>query len=279
MPDGIDINIFSGRALNIAQNIDKNNAKDNKLSEAEISIFLEECRKDGIDVEKESWYSKCAAFLNDKVLKNTLPSFMQSKMENTAVRDATYVADSPEVAMMKEREKIANKNIVSLNLPAKLSQTSDVRTEYDWSEKEFSKVLDQMLNAPRYKGKFKNSVLQGKAKAFIDSGKKYGIDPRILVAISMCESTRGTSAKATKLNNIGGLKINGKYHHFENVEASIDSIAKTLDTRCSEGYTTPKKIAYSGRYCAKWAASTWLSQVNSYLGFFDKYYKADHTTM
>ena len=28
MPDGIDINIFSGRALNIAQNIDKNNAKD-----------------------------------------------------------------------------------------------------------------------------------------------------------------------------------------------------------------------------------------------------------
>lgn len=89
----------------------------------------------------------------------------------------------------------------------------------------------------------------------------------------MCESQRGISEKALKLNNIGGLKIGGKYHHFATVEASIDTIAKTINTRYKEGFTTPTEIAHSGKYCAKYAATNWLSDINSYLNFFDKYYK------
>ena len=136
-----------------------------------------------------------------------------------------------------------------------------------------------MLNASRYKGKFKNSVLQGKAKAFIEAGKKFNIDPRILVAIAMCESQRGISEKARKLNNVGGLRSGGKYCKFDTVEESIDSIARTVNTRYQEGFTTPSKIAHSGKYCAKSAAPNWLSDVKSYLGFFDKYYNDDSQTM
>ncbi len=263
MENGFDINLITGKAQNIAQNIDTHNVKDGKLSGKEISVFLAECKQDGIDIEKEPWYQKFRDFITQ--------SWSAFKPEGqVAERDATYVAPKPTPALIVSE---TTKKEPPKKLPLQFSSNSNIRTDYDWSEEEFSKILDRMLNNPKYKGKFKNSVLQGKAKAFIEAGKKYNIDPRILVAIAMCESSRGTSEKAKKLNNIGGLKINGKYHHFENVEASIDSIAKTINTRYKEGYTTPQKVANSGRYCAKHAANQWLSNLNSYLGIFNKYYK------
>lgn len=277
MTDGININsFFSGKAKEIATNIDNKYVKDGNLSGAELSVFLAECQKSDIAVEKEPWYEKYSAALSKYMddIKEHLKNFTPNT-EEVAKRDATYVAPTPEVALMKQKEAANKKdsNVTSLQKPLKLGSTSNIRTNYDWSEEEFANVLNQMLNAPRYKGKFKNSVLQGKAKAFIESGKKFNIDPRILVAIAMCESQRGISKKALQLNNIGGLKINGKYHHFETIEASIDSIAKTMESRYEEGFTTPSKIAYSGKYCAKSAAKTWLSNIRSYLGFFDRYYK------
>lgn len=260
MTNGFDINLITGKAKDIAHNVDNKNVKDGKLSGKEISVFLAECKQGGIDIEKEPWYQKFSDFLRQS-LSNFKPK------EYVAERDATYVAPKANAV-----QAIPAKTEHKKKLPLQFSSNSNIRTDYDWSEEEFSKILDRMLNNPRYKGKFKNSVLQGKAKAFIEAGKKYNIDPRILVAIAMCESSRGTSEKARKLNNIGGLKINGKFHHFENVEASIDSIAKTINTRCKEGYTTPQKVANSGRYCGKSEATQWLSNVNSYLGVFNKYY-------
>lgn len=259
MSGGFDINMITGKAKELAISVDSKNIKDDKLSVEEISIFLADCNASGVEVEKEPWYQKLKDFI--KQSWGTL-----KPKEYVAERDATYVAPKPNDAPIVPKKESQNKP------PLKFNSSSNIRTNYDWSEEEFAKVLDTMLNAPKYKGKFKNSVLQGKAKAFIEAGKKYNIDPRILVAIAMCESTRGTSEKARKLNNIGGLKINGKYHHFENIEASIDSIAKTIDSRCQEGYTTPQKVANSGRYCAKSAAKLWLSNINSYLGTFNKYY-------
>lgn len=259
MSNGFDINLITGKAKDIAYNVDNKNVKDGKLSGKDISVFLAECKQGGIDIEKEPWYQKFRDFLTQSW------SVLKPNEEYIAERDATYVAPiSNETPVTPEKTK--------KKLPLQFSSNSNIRTSYDWSEEEFSKILDRMLNNPRYKGKFKNSVLQGKAKAFIEAGKKYNIDPRILVAIAMCESSRGTSEKARKLNNIGGLKINGKYHHFENVEASIDSIAKTINTRYREGFTTPQKVANSGRYCAKSVATQWLSNLNSYLGIFNKYY-------
>ena len=59
MTDGIDINILTGKARDIALNIDAQNVKDNRLSDKEISIFLSECEKNGVEVKNEPWYAKC----------------------------------------------------------------------------------------------------------------------------------------------------------------------------------------------------------------------------
>ena len=40
MSDGLDINILTGRAKEIAAEVDNKNVKDGKLSEKEISVFL-----------------------------------------------------------------------------------------------------------------------------------------------------------------------------------------------------------------------------------------------
>ena len=60
MSDGLDINILTGRAKEIAAEVDNKNVKDGKLSEKEISVFLAECEKNGIEASKEPWYSKCS---------------------------------------------------------------------------------------------------------------------------------------------------------------------------------------------------------------------------
>jgi len=272
MADGIDINVFTGKAKEIAIKIDNSNVKDGKIADNEISIFLHECKENNIAVEQESWYSKCADIFNQhaEALRKKISSFIPEKEQHVEVPDATYVA--PPAEAIAQNIGGTEEQAKKIKEPAKIAAGTNIRTDYDWSEEEFSEVMNQMLNAPKYKGKFSKSVLQGKAQAFIEAGKKYHIDPRVLVAIAMCESARGTSTKAIKYNNIGGLRNGNGYIHFDTVEESIDSIARTVNTRYTEGYTTPKEIAYSGRYCAKSAASGWLSQVNSYLSTFNKYY-------
>lgn len=157
-------------------------------------------------------------------------------------------------------------------LPKSFNPNSCVNTDFEWSEAEFAKVLDIILNHKRYRGKFKNSVLQGKAKAFLNSAKKYKIDPRVLVAVAMLESERGISpaAKDKKRNNVGGLAG----LKFKSVEESIDSIARTINTKFEAGYTTINKIGIAGVYCKKEVGSDWVVQANSYLNYFNKYYKA-----
>lgn len=251
----------------IYNDAEKKDGKDGRLNFSEYLNFINK-----ISSALPAIRDKVSEFFNSKN-NEALKAMQMEKLEQKP--DALRVYN-PEIELLN-REEQANKaaETAKANPPQILGKNSDVRTSYEWSEEEFNKVLDQMLNAPRYRGKFSKSVLKEKAKAFITSGKKYNIDPRLLVAIAMCESERGTSAKAQKLNNIGGLRINGKYHHFESVEASIDSIAKTIDTRYKEGYTTTSKIGNSGKYCAKWAASEWINNVSSYFNFFNKYYKPD----
>lgn len=185
----------------------------------------------------------------------------------------------PEAVSEIENEMDIEGDIKSadFNPPAGLTATTDIRTNYDWSEEEFNKVLTQMLDAPRYRGKFKNSVLRDKGKAFIEAGKKYNIDPRALLAIAMCESARGMSSIAQNKNNVGGLRGSGGYLTFESVDASIDKIAEILSKRYDQGLTTLTKIGQSGKYCAKSASSHWIKEGSSYLASFNNHYLGDVT--
>lgn len=114
MADGIDINIFTGKAKEIANRVDNNNVKDGRIADKEISIFLNECERSGIDVEEESWYSKCADVFEKHMqsLQDKISKFVPPKQQHVEVPDAMYVEPTPEVKAMKvedaKRAKIKN---------------------------------------------------------------------------------------------------------------------------------------------------------------------------
>ncbi len=70
--------------------------------------------------------------------------------------------------------------------------------------------------------------LREHAQAFIDAGKKYGVDPRFLAAISMQETGGGKSSAFRNKNNAMGISGKGGPKRFESVGQSIDVMARTL---------------------------------------------------
>jgi peptidoglycan hydrolase-like protein with peptidoglycan-binding domain len=70
--------------------------------------------------------------------------------------------------------------------------------------------------------------LREHAQAFIDAGKKYGVDPRFLAAISMQETGGGKSSAFRNKNNAMGISGKGGPKRFESIGQSIDVMARTL---------------------------------------------------
>lgn len=57
MSEGINLNIFKGKYLKLANKVDKANINDGVLSGSEISIFLQECENKGYKYQKKSWFN------------------------------------------------------------------------------------------------------------------------------------------------------------------------------------------------------------------------------
>ncbi len=70
--------------------------------------------------------------------------------------------------------------------------------------------------------------LQPHAEAFVEAGKKHGVDPRFLAAISMQETGNGTSYSMRHRNNAMGIMKGSKHRVFDSVAASIDFQARSL---------------------------------------------------
>ena len=96
--------------------------------------------------------------------------------------------------------------------------SNDITKPYTGSEENLNSFL---------KGK---GVLEGKAKAFLDAQKKYGISAAALAAITVHESGNGKSNLATNKNNVGGVRISGTttFRTFNNVEECIMYMAQLL---------------------------------------------------
>ncbi|TCS94849.1 M23 family metallopeptidase [Hazenella coriacea] len=97
--------------------------------------------------------------------------------------------------------------------------------------------LDEKL-----KGK---GVFDGKADVFINTGKKYGVDPVLIVAIALQETKNGTSPMVRKKNNPGGLYSSTKkaFMEFDTLDQGIDYMAMTLYNKwISKGLKTPDLI-------------------------------------
>lgn len=142
MSDGLDINILTGRAKEIAAEVDNKNVKDGKLSEKEISVFLAECEKNGIEASKEPWYSKCSEILSNNWdnLKGMVKSQLTLQNRDVAVRDATYVAPRPEVT---HRE-------------LDISRLDALKSNAEFQKKQ--KICSKLYN--KWQSKFPNSPLK-----------------------------------------------------------------------------------------------------------------------
>lgn len=85
-------------------------------------------------------------------------------------------------------------------------------------------------------------------QTFIDVGNKYGVDPKLLMAISMHETAAGTSSAFRNKKNAMGISPNGGGpRSFDSVEESIDYAARLLKQHyLSQGLTTIESIG--GKY-------------------------------
>lgn len=85
--------------------------------------------------------------------------------------------------------------------------------------------LAQVIN--RFIGQ--GTPLSGKGAAFVASGQRYGVDPRVLVMIAKKESSFGATSGRFRNNAFGwGVHLDASHNTFPTWEAGIDTVAKGL---------------------------------------------------
>jgi hypothetical protein len=115
--------------------------------------------------------------------------------------------------------------------------------------------------------------LQRHAGAFDHYGKKYGVDPKFLAAISMLETGKGTSSAFRNKNNAMGVSNRSGPIAFSSVDQSIERMARVLAKKDGPyaGKRTIGQIA--GVYCPVGAGNDvngtnhhWPSMVTKFYG-------------
>ncbi|WML49852.1 SH3 domain-containing protein [Neobacillus sp. PS3-34] len=123
-------------------------------------------------------------------------------------------------------------------------QFIDLRTQSPVTANQINDYISAYVNA-----KGKASVLTGKGQAFIDAGRKYGVNSLYLAAHAIHESAFGTSQIALGKNNLFGFgavdqsPYIGAYR-FASVDLCIDYIAREIKTT----YLNPSYIYHKGPY-------------------------------
>ncbi|GIN84905.1 hypothetical protein J6TS2_12910 [Heyndrickxia sporothermodurans] len=123
-------------------------------------------------------------------------------------------------------------------------QFIDLRTQSPVTAKQINDYIAKYVNSTG-----KVSVLTGKGQAFINAGKKYGVNPLYLAAHAILESAYGTSNISLGKNNLFGF---GAYdatpfigaYRFATVDLCIEYIAREIKAT----YLNPKNWKYNGAY-------------------------------
>lgn len=110
------------------------------------------------------------------------------------------------------------------------------------------------------------------APAFQEAGKKHGIDPRLLMAISMHETANGTSSAYRNKKNAMGVSDSKGPVGFDDPAASVEQMARVL-TSPKGPYKNARTLAEIGKVYAPSGAgndprglnSHWVSGVSKYL--------------
>ena len=112
------------------------------------------------------------------------------------------------------------------------------------------------------------------SQAFYDAGRKYGVDPKLLMAIAMHETGKGTSAAFLRKNNAMGISPNGGGPRtFSSVEESINYAARLLRKHyLDQGLTTIAAIG--GKYAPAGAGNDPRGLNKHWVNGVSKYYKS-----
>ncbi|MCH7640982.1 glucosaminidase domain-containing protein [Patescibacteria group bacterium] len=127
-----------------------------------------------------------------------------------------------------------------------------VQTEYDYRVNVLTKYLSGH-----------NSPLTDYAGLFIYTADKYGLDWRLIPAISGVESTFGKNIPSSSYNAYGWA--NGKYR-FESWEDSIEVVSKALREKyIDRGASTLSKIArrYAASTAWEWKVRYFMNEIDS----------------
>ncbi len=120
---------------------------------------------------------------------------------------------------------------------------------------------------------FLKGKLQNTGELFVEAGKKHGINPAFLAAISMHETGNGTSNAARFKNNVAGMMGKNGLKSYESVQDSIFDMARNLrNNYLNQGKTTVSAIG--AKYAPIGASNDptnlnnhWVTGVETY---FDK---------
>ena len=112
------------------------------------------------------------------------------------------------------------------------------------------------------------------SQAFYDAGRKYGVDPKLLMAIAMHETGKGTSAAFLRKNNAMGISPNGGGPRtFSSVEESINYAARLLRKHyLDQGLTTI--AAMGGKHAPAGAGNDPRGLNKHWVNGVSKYYKS-----
>lgn len=134
------------------------------------------------------------------------------------------------------------------------------------SSSKSSAELNNALNDILLKKNLKTNPIKNKAGVFIAKADKYRVNPVLLMAISMAESSRGTSTAAITKNNIGGIMGRHGLRKFTKVDDCIEIMAETISKHHNDSkINTLEELGYSGKYCNKAVAKEWIKHVMFYI--------------
>ncbi|MFC1700126.1 hypothetical protein ACFLZ4_00590 [Patescibacteria group bacterium] len=145
------------------------------------------------------------------------------------------------------------------------------------SEIALNEGLDQKLEESResrvkaLEGFFEevNSPLKPQASTFVEVADKYGIDYKLLPAISCIESSCGVKLIEGSFNPFGWGIYGNNAIYFESWEDGIETVAKGIrENYFSKGFNTPEKMApiYTPPNSANWlyAVRGFMYRIESY---------------
>lgn len=225
------------------------------------------------------------AYAMDAKTKATIgPALLESVLNMAPSSISTEVRKSLDDATPEQQFSIAN-SVMSLipQRDTKAPAVQDVAVpggsmKMQWDGSQWVPIQTNLATQPQAGTLPADKLpdpLKPYAAAFTAAGAKYGVDPKVLAAISMHETGNGTSSAFRNKNNAMGVSNNSGPVDTGTVEASIDQMARLLAAGQQgrgpyAGKTTIGEIA--GTYAPEGAAndpkglnSSWKSGVAKHL--------------